>query len=119
VIAVEVLSREPLDGDEIGSLADLHHAVTDGDCSGELWPLITNQHVTAGRMARLLIAQGSKPEFPGIYTCRGCGTVIETDGECYEGDGYDGLCGTCADRADAAGRAGPPSAGPAPDEVPE
>jgi len=119
VIAVEVLSREPFDGDAIGSLAELHHAVTDGGCSGELWPLITNQQVPAGRMARLLIAQGSEPEFLGIYTCRGCGTVTEAGGECCDGDGDDGLRGACADRADAGGRFGPPSAGPTPEQAPE
>jgi hypothetical protein len=36
--------------------------------------------------------------------CDGCGAILAREGECLDGDGYDGLCGNCADRAEAAGR---------------
>ncbi len=36
--------------------------------------------------------------------CEECGAILQREGECLDGDGYDGLCGNCADRAEAAGR---------------
>ena len=59
VIRLEVLSRGRLPDMELHELAE---AVTTGDCSGSAHDA-TEQEVSAACMRRLLIAQGSDPEF--------------------------------------------------------
>lgn len=64
VIKVEVLSESPLDADMV-SLDDISYFITFGNCSG----LVTQEsaeEVDAPTMARLLLAQGSDPEFFGL-----------------------------------------------------
>jgi len=60
VITIEVLSEEEVD--ETISLSQLEYAITDGDCSGNIkWG--ESQIVDGKKMAKLLIKQGSDPEF--------------------------------------------------------
>ena len=60
VFSIEVLSDEPLY--EPLSLTDIHYLITEGPCSGRF--LDTAQEVvTRERMEKLLIQQGSDPEF--------------------------------------------------------
>ncbi len=61
VLVVEVLGTSPFSGD----LADLSHAVTDGEFSGAVLASEAKP-VTSDVMAGLLIAQGSEPGFLGI-----------------------------------------------------
>lgn len=63
VLEVEVLSEEPV---SFNNLQEVHHAVTEGGCSGSIKVKIRNQSVTGVRMARLLEKQGSDPEFFGL-----------------------------------------------------
>lgn len=63
VMTAEVLSDRPLDDAELHSLDILHALITDGDCSGRTERTEVNEQLTAARMAELLIAQGSDPEF--------------------------------------------------------
>jgi hypothetical protein len=99
VITVEVLSNEPW-GDEVTDLRVLRYQITDGQSSGAVARTVVNEQVTAGRMAELLTAQGSNPEFL-LECCGQCGAYLAAT----EGEGYGGLCGTCADKA-AAGAEG-------------
>jgi hypothetical protein len=62
VIEVEVLSEEL---DDFNTLEDVHYAITQGHCSGE-WDVKSQGEVTPKRMAKLLLAQGSDPEFFGL-----------------------------------------------------
>ena len=60
VVQVEILSEDaPLEWD---NLADIHYAITTGDCSGKLNELIAEE-VDGRKMAELLIKQGSDPSF--------------------------------------------------------
>ena len=60
LILVEVLSEDkPLN---FNNLADVHHAITDGDCSGR-YDTIASDEITPEAAAQGLIAQGSDPEF--------------------------------------------------------
>jgi hypothetical protein len=62
VFEIEVLSDdEPIDGD----LENIRYQITDGHCSGVIHETIC-ETVTPERMAKLLIAQGSDPEFFGL-----------------------------------------------------
>jgi hypothetical protein len=63
VITVDVLSDHPFEFDD---LEDLHHAITSGDCSGR-WVVMHTEQVDGGRMAQLLIGQGSDPDFFGPF----------------------------------------------------
>jgi hypothetical protein len=60
VIQVEVLSEEPVYFD---NLTDVHHAITNGACSGSVNDLIQNEVVDGPRMAALLMEQASDPGF--------------------------------------------------------
>lgn len=61
VFSIEVLSNDPLpEGMDLESVA---YEITDGSCSGMATHALVNQEVSAERMAELLIAQGSDPEF--------------------------------------------------------
>jgi predicted metal-binding protein len=59
-IVFEVLSEEPLSGDE--SLELLHYKITEGDCSGRR--ISSNQEEINGKQAAdALYAHGSEPSF--------------------------------------------------------
>ena len=60
VVQIEVLSEEPLSNEiDIGSL---YYDITEGDCSGST-EVITRENVNGKRIADLLSAQGSDPQF--------------------------------------------------------
>jgi len=59
IVTVEVLSEQPL---KVDDLDDLHHAITTGDCSGKV-DFGNSEEVDGPTMAKLLMAQGSDPEF--------------------------------------------------------
>jgi hypothetical protein len=51
------------------------------------------------------VFNGSEADYGESWVyCDECGAILEREGECLDGDGYDGLCGNCADRAEAEGR---------------
>ncbi len=60
VYQIEVLSRGPLP--EL-DLEDLDYQINHGACSGKVELVVSNEEVTKERMAELLTAQGSDPEF--------------------------------------------------------
>lgn len=61
VFVVEVLSEEPLpDG---MSLQDIDYEITDGHCSGAITTKHYNQEVTGRKAAKMVMAQGTDPEF--------------------------------------------------------
>lgn len=60
-ITVEVLSEDPLSGDE--SLSDIAYLIDEGPCSGKVETTIENEKVDGPRMAQLLRDQASEPEF--------------------------------------------------------
>ena len=66
VYQVEVLSIGPFDGGEslvnMSDLAAIAYEIDEGDCSGAVTE-ISSEEVTRERMAELLEAQGSEPEF--------------------------------------------------------
>jgi len=59
VVTVTVLSEEPFNEME---LADVAYAIGEGDCSGQV-EFAPSEKVDGPTMAKLLIAQGSDPEF--------------------------------------------------------
>jgi len=59
MITIEVLSEDPI---EAISLQDVVYGITEGHWSGD-WNAEESLEVTAPQMAKLLIAQGSDPEF--------------------------------------------------------
>lgn len=59
VISIEVLSEGPY---KPTLLEDVHHDITDGQCSG-VWSITGTSQLTREQMAEALIAQGSDPEF--------------------------------------------------------
>lgn len=63
VIQVEVLSEEPVDFDD---LTEVDYQITEGDCSGFVTDVVTNEEVDGVRMAKLLEEQGSDPGFFGL-----------------------------------------------------
>lgn len=63
VFSVEVLSEEPLP--DSMSLDAIHYEITNGDYSGRLLETVVEE-VNSKRMAELLLAQGSDPEFFGL-----------------------------------------------------
>jgi hypothetical protein len=60
VIHVEVLSEEPYTFS--GNLSDVARQIYEGDCSG-IARTIQTEICDGARMAQLLLAQGSDPEF--------------------------------------------------------
>lgn len=60
IIHVEVLSEEPYVFD--GNLCDVAADISTGDCSG-VARKVQEEKCKGARMAQLLIAQGSDPEF--------------------------------------------------------
>ena len=62
LITVEVLSAGPFDPDDLN---EVHHAITSGDCSGR-WAVTRTEQINSERMAELLMAQGSDPDFFGL-----------------------------------------------------
>ncbi len=62
MIFVQVLSEGPLRPDL--ALDEVHDAITTGDCSGKIVRIPTE--VDGPTMAKLLIEQGSDPEFFGL-----------------------------------------------------
>ena len=61
VFRIEVLSEEEPIGEDV-DLATINYLITDGHCSG----IVTRdspEKMSAPEMARLLLAQGSDPEF--------------------------------------------------------
>jgi len=64
VYVVEVLSEEPL-GDGM-TLEQLQYEMLDGDCSGVVKHKHRNQEVTGRKAAKMVMAQGSLPEFFGM-----------------------------------------------------
>lgn len=59
VIEVEVLTNEPY---VPGSLEEVQYDITEGHASGA-WDITASEEVTKERMAALLEAQGSDPDF--------------------------------------------------------
>lgn len=60
VIQVEILSEEPYEGDD---LETIKYDITEGHCSGILKDEVRNEVKNGKEMARLLLDQGSDPEF--------------------------------------------------------
>ncbi len=63
VFQIEVLSEEKFDAKGDMSLTDIDEAITNGDCSGVVKTIVDNEVKTGEEMAKLLMAQGSAPEF--------------------------------------------------------
>lgn len=61
-----------------GNLAELHHLITDGDASGDVKNTVTKE-VAEKTMWKLLIAQGSDPEFLLWDDCIDCAWVPAND----------------------------------------
>lgn len=66
-ITVEVLS-EGAPMDTVFDLRDLHTAIVDGPCSGDI-KITAVKELTPGKAAAELIKQGSEPEFFGLEDC--------------------------------------------------
>lgn len=60
VIQIEILSETPF---LWNSLEDVKISIERGECSGEIRQIIENQKINAQETAKLLIQQGSDPEF--------------------------------------------------------
>lgn len=58
VVAIEILSEEPINF----SLAEIAEEIKNGDCSG-VWNVTEDEEIDAPTCAKLLIKQGSDPEF--------------------------------------------------------
>ena len=82
VKTIEVLSEEPLSGDE--SLSDIAYLIGPGPCSGKVETTTSNEQVDGRRMAQLLDAQGSDTEFFGLDEQ---GRDVDNDEEEEIGDG--------------------------------
>ncbi|MFZ3166792.1 MAG: hypothetical protein WA130_04190 [Candidatus Methanoperedens sp.] len=66
-ITVEVISEgAPMDC--VTDLRDLHAAIVDGPCSGDI-KITAVKELTPGKAAAGLIRQGSEPEFFGLEDC--------------------------------------------------
>lgn len=64
VYVVEVLSDEPIpDSLAWENLGNIEHEITFGGSSGQVKRTVTNEEVSREKMAELLQAQGSDPEF--------------------------------------------------------
>lgn len=61
VFSIEVLSDQPLAA--LLDLAELGYMITEGECSGQVEQVVTNERVSEAVMAVLLKAQGSSPDF--------------------------------------------------------
>jgi hypothetical protein len=64
IIQITILSEDHPVGSGM-ELSAINNAITDGDCSGAC-ELIQEKQVCAGRMAKLLVEQGSDPGFFGL-----------------------------------------------------
>jgi len=64
VIQVEILSEEVYDPEK--DLDEIYRDITDGECSGDVTVITSNQPLTARTCAELLIEQGSDPGFFGL-----------------------------------------------------
>lgn len=64
VLTLEVLSEEPLTGEE--SLSDIEYSIDVGSCSGKVETTVENEQVDGPRMAQLLLDQASDPDFFGL-----------------------------------------------------
>lgn len=67
------------------NLEQLHHEITEGSCSG-IFELISEDEVSGPEMARLLIEQGSDPEF---FQLSPEGVDLIDDDEDEEDDDFD------------------------------
>jgi len=63
-ITVDVLSERPFDPI---NLAEVHDAITTGDCSGS-WRVAETQDLTEQEMSQAALEQGTDPGFFGIET---------------------------------------------------
>ena len=63
VLQTEVLSEEPFQWE---NLEDVEHHITDGGCSGRTIATIDNKEKTGPEIAKLLLSQGTDPEFFGL-----------------------------------------------------
>jgi hypothetical protein len=61
VVSFEVLSAESITEEPL-SLGDLHYMTTEGHCSGAFLETVESE-VSREEMSKLLIEQGSDPEF--------------------------------------------------------
>jgi hypothetical protein len=59
VLQVEVLSEGPYQPE---SLEQVHHDITEGDCSGE-WKIVRSKELNGRQAARALLKQASDPGF--------------------------------------------------------
>ena len=59
VLQVEVLSEAPYQPE---SLAQVHHDITEGDCSGK-WQVVRTKELNGQQAARALTGQASDPGF--------------------------------------------------------
>jgi hypothetical protein len=67
-IVVQVLSEDaPIEFDD---LSEVDHMITGGDCSG-IFKVLKSERVEPKAMARMLMKQGSEPEFFGLDS-KGC-----------------------------------------------
>jgi hypothetical protein len=67
IVTVEVISEgAPMDC--VTDLRDLHAAIVDGPCSGDI-KITAVKELTPGKAAAELIKQGSEPEFFGLEEC--------------------------------------------------
>jgi hypothetical protein len=64
VYVVEILSEEPL-GDGM-TLEQLQYEMLEGDCSGVVKHKYIDQEVRGRKAAKMVMAQGSNPEFFGM-----------------------------------------------------
>lgn len=60
VVQIEILSEDPY---VYKDLLDVHDDITDGECSGLVTDVVLNEECNGARMAELLTAQSSDPEF--------------------------------------------------------
>ena len=60
VVQIEILSDEPYEGDDLDTI---HYDITEGDCSGKLGDVVSNEEVDGPTMAKLLLSQDSDPGF--------------------------------------------------------
>lgn len=63
VIQVEVLSTEPWNSDDLENFDTVLSETRDGGSSGQITIVVQNEQVSRERMAELLTAQNSSPEF--------------------------------------------------------
>lgn len=82
VFTIEILSEEPLSGEE--RLSDIEYLIGPGPCSGKIETTTDNEQVDGRDMARLLQDQGSEP---GFFSLDEQGRDVDGD---EEEEGMDG-----------------------------